>query len=187
MYNNYIMKPAIFLDRDGVVIENRSNYVRSWKDVNIFPGVAKALSYYASSPYYIVFVTNQSAVGRGIITLEAARAINRQLVETLRKNGCRIDGVFMCPHAPHENCSCRKPLPGLLYQASKSLSINLTNSIIIGDAWTDLQAGQSAGVQQVGLVRTGRGCQQLKLPVPSGLSNAPVYDTLSDALNALVT
>ncbi len=182
-----MMMPAIFLDRDGVVIENRLNYVRGWNDVEIFPAAVRALSLYASSPYRIVFVTNQSAVGRGIISLKIAQAINQQLVETLQKKGCRIDGVFMCPHAPHENCSCRKPLPGLLYQASESLSIDLTKSIIIGDAWTDLQAGHSAGIKQGGLVLTGRGRQQLELPVPAGLPSSSVFDTLSDALQALLT
>ena len=186
MYNNYIMNPAIFLDRDGVVIENRSNYVRSWDDVDIYPAAVQALACYASSPYKIVFVTNQSAVGRGIISFDTAQAINQRLVCELQKSGCRIDGVFMCPHAPNENCSCRKPRPGLLQQASSSLSIDLMNSIIIGDAWTDLQAGKAAGLQQVALVRTGRGRQQLKLPAPPSLSNAPAYDSLADALKALV-
>ena len=99
---------------------------------------------------------------------------------------CRIDGVFMCPHAPQENCSCRKPLPGLLFQASMKLSIDLANSIIIGDAWTDLQAGHSAGLEQVALLKTGRGLQQLALAAPPGLSDTPVFDNLSDALSALV-
>ncbi len=189
MYNNYIMnnmKPAIFLDRDGVIIENCANYVRSWNDVEIFPEAVQALSYYAASPYQIVFVTNQSAVGRGIVSLETIQAINHKLVDLLQKKGCRVDGVFICPHAPHENCPCRKPLPGLLYQASEALSIDLANSVMIGDAWTDLQAGNSAGVKRVGLVCTGRGHQQLKMAVPPSLSNAAIFDSLSDALNTLV-
>ncbi len=180
------MKSAIFLDRDGVVIENRANYVRSWKDVEIFPEAVQALSTYASSPYRIVFVTNQSAVGRGIISLETAHAINRQLVESLRSKGCRIDGVLMCPHAPEENCSCRKPLPGLFFEASKNFSIDLKNSIMIGDAWTDLQAGRSAGVDRVGLVLTGRGRQQLKMQAPPSLVKTPIYKSLASALNSLV-
>lgn len=186
MYNYYIMNPAIFLDRDGVVIENRSNYVRCWDDVEIFPSAVKTLSHYVSSHYRIVFVTNQSAVGRGIISLKTAQVINQKLIETLQESGCRIDGVFMCPHAPNENCLCRKPLPGLFFQASKLLSIDLEKSIIIGDAWTDLLAGQAAGVKLSGLVRTGRGCQQLELPVPPSLNNANVFDSLSDALAGLV-
>lgn len=180
------MKPAIFLDRDGVVIENRSTYVRRWEDVEIFPAAVEILSRVASYPFQIVFVTNQSAVGRGIISIDAAQEINRRLVVELGKLGCRVDGVFMCPHAPEDHCSCRKPFPGLLIQAASSLEINLANSIMIGDAWTDLQAGQSAGVAKVALILTGRGRQQLELARPPGLSNAPVYDDLTAALEALL-
>ncbi len=186
MYNAYIMNPTIFLDRDGVVMENRSNYVRNWGDVCIYPDAVQALVCYASSPYQIVFVTNQSVVGRGIISFDAAQAINQRLAGELQKSGCRIDGIFMCPHAPNDNCFCRKPRPGLLQQAAAMLPIDLANSIIIGDAWTDLQAGKAAGLQQMALVRTGRGRQQLKLPPPPELSTAPAYDSLADALKALV-
>ena len=178
------MKPAIFLDRDGVIIENRSQYIRSWADVEIFPDAVRALAQIAASPYWIIFVTNQSAVGRGIISLETAEAINQRLLVDLENGGCRVDGIFMCPHAPEDRCSCRKPLPGLLHQAVEAFPVDLTRSVMIGDAWTDLQAGLAAGVRQVALLRTGRGSQQLRLPTPPGLDGAPVYDTLAEALAA---
>lgn len=180
------MKPAIFLDRDGVVIENRANYVRSWADVEIFPAAVQALVQIASSAYQIIFVTNQSAVGRGIISFETAAAINQKLIAKLEKNGCRVNGVYMCPHAPDDECGCRKPQPGLLQQATQELSLDLSHSIMIGDAWTDLQAGAAAGVAEVALLRTGRGVQQLRLPTPPGLADAPVYDTLAEALAAFM-
>ena len=186
MYNQ-AMQPAIFLDRDGVVIENRPNYVRRWDDVEIFPAAVKALAHIASSPYQIVFVTNQSAIGRGLLSFEDAQAINQRLVSELTKFGCRVDGIFMCPHAPDENCSCRKPLPELLFRAAQSLSIDLSKSIMIGDAWTDLLAGQAAGVSQIALVLTGRGRQQLALQQPLELKDAPVYLDLSAALTDLMT
>ena len=128
------MKPAIFLDRDGVIIENRSTYVRSWDDVEIFPAAVEILSKMASHPYLFVLVTNQSVVGREIISLKAAQKINQRLITELNDMGCRIDGVFMCPHAPEDRCFCRKPQPGLLYQAAQSLQIDLSRSIMIGDA-----------------------------------------------------
>ena len=180
------MKPAIFLDRDGVVIENRSTYIRRWEDVEIFPAAVDILSRIASYPFQIVFVTNQSAVGRGIISIDAAQEINQRLAVELGRMGCRIDGIFMCPHAPEDQCSCRKPLPGLLFQAANSLKIDLANSVMLGDAWTDLQAGQAAGVAKVALVLTGRGSQQLKLRRPADIYNAFVYDDLTAALEALL-
>jgi len=181
------MKLAIFLDRDGVIIENRSNYVRSWEDVDIFPAAVAILSRIASSPYQIVLVTNQSAVGRGFISLEEANHINQRLVEKLAEAGCRIDGVFMCPHAPEDNCSCRKPQPGLFLEAAQSLQIDLSKSIMIGDAWTDLQAGQAAGITKLGLVLTGRGYHQLKIQRPLELKNVSVSNDLTAAIQKMIS
>jgi D-glycero-D-manno-heptose 1,7-bisphosphate phosphatase len=186
IHYNVVMYPAIFLDRDGVIIENRPNYVRSWEDVAIFPQAVSALSRIRSSPYKIVIITNQSAVGRGILSLQEAEAINQRLVAELEHAGCRIDGVFMCPHAPEAQCACRKPQPGLILQAVHTLSLDVSQSWMIGDAWSDLQAGRSAGIPQTVLVRTGRGQEQSLLPRPAGLESALIFETLSDVLENLV-
>lgn len=186
MYNCAIMKPAIFLDRDGVIIENRPNYVRRWEDVEFFPPAIHALACYSASPYQFIIVTNQSVVGRGIVSLETVEFINQQIVDELEKNGCRIDGVMMCPHKPEDSCSCRKPQPGLLVDAAQIYSIDLTKSVMIGDAWTDLQAGQAAGVGKTGLVLTGRGQTQLRLMRPKVDSSENVFKDLAEALDSLL-
>jgi D-glycero-D-manno-heptose 1,7-bisphosphate phosphatase len=155
---------GIFLDRDGVIIENRSNYVRSWKDVQFLPGALSALVKLASTPYKIIVVTNQSAVGRGIITFEEAEAISNQILSVIKSTGGRIDAYYVCPHAPEEKCSCRKPQPGMLLTAARELQIDLQNSLMVGDALTDIQAGKRAGVPGNYLVLTGRGREQLQLP-----------------------
>jgi D-glycero-D-manno-heptose 1,7-bisphosphate phosphatase len=180
------MPVAIFLDRDGVIIENRSNYVRDWGDVEFIQSAVQALAQFSSGPYRFVLVTNQSAVGRGIISLSTAQAINERIVAELKKNECCIDGVFMCPHKPEDNCTCRKPKPGLLLQAANLLSIDLSESLMIGDAWTDLQAGFAAGIRTLSLVLTGRGKEQLKLKSPSNLVDAYVHRDLYVALNSLL-
>ena len=154
------MIPALFLDRDGVVIKNHADYVRSWEDVVFLPQVMDDLVMAASSPYKIVIVTNQSVVGRGLISLQTAEEINSKFVRCIREAGGRIDAIYLCPHAPDDNCDCRKPKPGLLLQAAEDLSIDLAKSIIIGDAFSDLQAGKAAGIQRLVLVRTGRGATQ---------------------------
>lgn len=177
--NSHLMQPAIFLDRDGVLIENRPAYVRSWSDVHIFPQALKALARLNSSPYKIVIVTNQSAVGRGLINLETAQAINDRLLEIIRKAGGRVDAVYICPHSPQDRCSCRKPLPGLLFQAARDLVLDLPGSALVGDALTDLLAGHAAGVSRLVLVRTGRGAQQERLPRPPQLRQIAVFDSLS--------
>jgi D-glycero-D-manno-heptose 1,7-bisphosphate phosphatase len=184
--NDSTMVSAIFLDRDGVVIENREDYVRSWDDVVIYSQAVEALARIARQPYKVVLVTNQSAVGRGIISLATAEAINERLVAEIRRCGGRIDGVFMCPHAPQDECDCRKPQPGLLLKAAQTLQIDLRTSVMIGDAWSDMLAGFNAGIPRNILVRTGRGAEQERLPRPAQLSPVPVYDTLRDALNDLI-
>lgn len=180
------MQAALFLDRDGVIIENRDNYVRSLADVAFYPTSLLALANICKSPYKVVIVTNQSAVGRGIISLEAAEQINTEIRKMVVAAGGRIDAVYLCPHAPEAGCTCRKPLPGLLLQAAQNLSLDLPHSILIGDALDDLTAGHAAGVGQLVLLRTGRGSAQLHLPEAAQLSFPyQIFDTLLDAIQNL--
>jgi D-glycero-D-manno-heptose 1,7-bisphosphate phosphatase len=176
------MLPAIFLDRDGVIIENVSTYVRSWEDVHFIPNSLVALKRARSSPYKIVIITNQSAVGRGILPLELAWEINQGVVQIIRQAGGRVDAIYMCAHAPQENCACRKPKPGLILQAASELRLDLRHSILIGDALSDLLAGQAAGIPKTILLRTGRGTEQENLHYPAALKPFLVYNDLAEAL-----
>jgi D-glycero-D-manno-heptose 1,7-bisphosphate phosphatase len=151
----------MFLDRDGVVIENRAAYVRSWADVAFIPRALDALARLAATPYAVVLITNQAAVGKGLVTLAEALAINRRVCEAIRRAGGRVDAAYLCPHRPEDDCACRKPKPGLLLLAKRELELSLADSWIIGDAATDLQAGAAAGVRGL-LVRTGRGTEQAR-------------------------
>ncbi len=179
------MQPAIFLDRDGVIIENCTDYVRSWNDVLLYDHSLPALEKISHSPYKIVIVTNQSAVGRGILPLRTAQDINHKLVKVVKNAGGRIDGVFMCPHAPEDQCACRKPKPGLLFKAAQALAIDLSRSIMIGDATTDLLAGQAAGVMTRILLMSGRGREQYSIASSMHLEPFLVYETLADAVQNL--
>ena len=182
---NSPMHPAIFLDRDGVLIENRSDYVRDWSQVKIIPEAIHALSIAQIKKYKVVIVTNQSVVGRGLILLKTAQEINQRLINLIREHGGHIDGVYMCPHRPEDGCSCRKPQPGLLLQAAKDLSLDLQRSWMIGDAWSDVQVGQSAGVRHSILLRTGRGPEQLLRRCPEELAGYLIFDSLPLALEAI--
>lgn len=180
------MFPAIFLDRDGVIIENRANYVRDWSDVTVFPDAIKALSNPKLENYKIVIVTNQSAVGRGIISIEAAEEINQRLVNSIRDQFGRLDGAYLCPHSPDDKCGCRKPKPGLLLQAANELSLDLKRSWMIGDAWSDVQAGQAAGVRGAIILKTGRGTEQLSMAHPKNIEDHLICDNLSHALEMII-
>lgn len=181
MYN-FVMVPAIFLDRDGVIIENRPNYVRSVEEITFIPSSVDALAKIQSTPFKIVVVTNQSAVGRGLMTQKVADDINAKVQEYLFQAGGRIDAVFVCPHTPEEQCDCRKPKPGLILQAAEALSIDLSRSFMIGDALDDVRAGQNAGIPNTILLLTGRGKEQIRLAQAKNLKSFLVYDDLLSAV-----
>lgn len=181
------MNPAIFLDRDGVIIEDRPDYVRSWDEVEIYPQALETLVKISQLSYSIVIVTNQSGVGRGFIPLSTAQAINQQLVKEIERVGGRIDGVYMCPHAPWEGCECRKPEPGLFIRAARELSLDITRSVMVGDALSDIIAARTAGVLRQALVRTGRGITQAQLPDAASLQPLKVYENLTTALKDLLS
>lgn len=174
---------AIFLDRDGVIIENRRDYVRDWSDVSYIPGSMEALRLLSFTSHKVIVITNQSVVGRGLIGAEDAEAINARLQREVEDLGGRIDGIFMCPHAPSEGCSCRKPEPGLIEQAAAEHKVDLGRSLLIGDAISDLEAGWAAGIPRTCLVETGRGRDQIRQA--AGL-NLPSFLVFSDLLEATI-
>lgn len=180
------MYPALFLDRDGVLLENNPTYIRSWSEARIYPQALTALARIRESAYKVVIVTNQAVVAKGLIPVDVAEDINHHLVEEIEKSGGRVDGVFMCPHAVEDACTCRKPLPGLLLEAARELSLDLGRSIMVGDALTDLMAGRAAGIAKVVMVRSGRGAEQSQLPEALSLQPFPIYDTLTEALADLI-
>lgn len=168
--------PALFLDRDGVIIQNRPDYIRTWAQVEIFPWALDALASLAGSAYQVVIVSNQSAVGRGLLSADAAAEINQKLARCIAEAGGRLAGLYICPHAPGDGCSCRKPQPGLLLQAAAELDLDLTRSIMVGDALEDIEAGRRAGAAVSALVRTGRGLDQLERPEASEMAPFPVFE-----------
>ena len=154
------MHRAVFLDRDGVINENRPEYVKSWDEFRFLPGALASLARLARSPFAIVVLSNQSAINRGLVSRSEVDAINGRMVRQVEANGGRVDGVYVCPHRPDEGCSCRKPEPGLLHQAAAELAIDLNSSYLVGDALADMQAGLRARCTPL-LVRTGRGEEEL--------------------------
>lgn len=156
------LRPTIFLDRDGVIIENRDGYVRSWGDVAFIPSALTALAELAASDYAIVIVSNQAGVAKGLVSAETVQVINERIRAEIVHAGGRVDAIYFCPHADLDGCDCRKPKPGLLLRAARELGLDLSRSWMIGDALTDLQAGETAGAHSL-LVLTGRGEEQKAL------------------------
>lgn len=152
---------TIFLDRDGVINENRADYVKSWHEFRFLPGVHEAIAQLTRAGHRIVICTNQAGIAKGSIARETVEDIHRRMTDTLAASGGRIQRIYYCPHGKDEQCMCRKPRPGLLLQAQNELGIDLHDAVFVGDSITDVRAGLAAGVRCM-LVLTGLGVEQLR-------------------------
>lgn len=147
---------AVFLDRDGVINVNRPNNVRTWEQFVFETRSLDALARLGASDFRIIVITNQSGIGRGHMPQSAVEEIHRRMIEQSASVGARIDRVYFCPHIPEDQCSCRKPLPGMLLRGKAEFDLDLANSYLVGDWVDDIRAARAAGVTPL-LVRTGRG------------------------------
>jgi len=142
-------KPALFLDRDGV-INVEKNYLFKKEDFEFIDGIFELCSFYQSKNYLIIVVTNQSGIARGYYTEADFSNLTFWMLSEFSKNGVEIDQVYHCPHHPDISgkCECRKPNPGMLLQAQKDFNIDMKNSIMIGDKERDIQAALNAGLKE---------------------------------------
>jgi D-glycero-D-manno-heptose 1,7-bisphosphate phosphatase len=141
------MNKAVFLDRDGVINQKpkEGEYITSWEDFHILPGVAEAIALLNGAGYMVVVVTNQRCVAKGLLSVADLEMIHQQMSEALSRTGAKLDGIYFCPHDYEPACHCRKPAPGMLLKAAQVHGINLRSSWMVGDSEIDIQAGKSAG------------------------------------------
>jgi D-glycero-D-manno-heptose 1,7-bisphosphate phosphatase len=158
-------KPALFLDRDGTLIEDR-DFLSRVGDISFIPGAFRAIRNANESSIPVVLISNQSGIARGLFKESTLEKIHFAVSEQVRNSGGRIDAIYYCPHHPEGavreyrlDCDCRKPKPGLLLHAAADLGIDLNRSVMIGDSLRDIAAGNSAGCRSV-LVLTGNGLEQ---------------------------
>jgi len=147
---------AVFLDRDGTLIEER-HYLHRLEDVAIFPGVAPALRRLRDAGFHLFIVSNQSGVGRGYFTQDDVERVNRHLLSELAREKVSFEKVYVAPEAPDTPSHGRKPSPGFLFDARDEFGLDLSQCYMIGDKLIDLQCGWNAGVSKSILVRTGYG------------------------------
>ncbi len=154
------LQRAVFLDRDGVICVNRPDHVKNWDEFQFLPAAKEGLAILSRLGLPFIVVNNQAVINRGIVPTETVIDIHHRMVAEITSAGGRIDGVLFCPHREDENCDCRKPEPGLLWQAAQQFRLDLAHSYMVGDAATDIMAGNRVGCRSF-LVLTGRGQQQL--------------------------
>lgn len=150
-----IMRKAVFLDRDGTIIED-VGYLSDICQINILPGAAEAIKLLNDNGYKVIIVTNQAGIARGYFTESRAKEINERLMQLLVGQGSVIERAYYCPHhidgiiaKYKKECNCRKPNPGMIEQAVKELDIDISSSFMIGDKGSDIEAGRRAGCRTI--------------------------------------
>ena len=136
---------AVILDRDGVINHHELDYVTSWEQFVFMPDALEALRRLHEAGWLALVATNQSAVGRGMMTGAELEAIHSRMLAQVERAGGHIERVLCCPHRPDEGCTCRKPEPGLLLAAAREHDLDLTACYLVGDSPRDVAAGQAVG------------------------------------------
>lgn len=143
-------RPAIFLDRDGVINQRvTGGYVTAWDQFQFIEGIDKALAILSGWGLPIIVVSNQACVGKGLLSESRLQGMTRRFAAVLELAGGRIDAVYYCPHKPDDACGCRKPKPGLLEQASRDWRIDLSQSVLVGDSPSDLEAAAAVNCRAI--------------------------------------
>ena len=148
------MDKVVFLDRDGV-INIEKNYLYKIEDFEFIDGVFESLLYLQNLGYKLVIITNQSGIGRGYYTHKQYDELTLWIKKRFEENSINITEIFCCPHAPTQNCDCRKPKIGMILEASKILDIDYKNSWLIGDKDSDIQTAINANIPNTVQVKTG--------------------------------
>jgi D-glycero-D-manno-heptose 1,7-bisphosphate phosphatase len=173
----------VILDRDGVLNREAEgvDYVRDPSQFHWLPGALEGLAILRRAGCHLSVATNQSGIGRGLMSLEELAAVHARMQAEACAHGGALDAVLVCPHAPEDQCDCRKPAPGLIRAAIARAGISAGESLVVGDDQRDLEAARRAGVAAA-LVRTGKGRRTEKLLGGAGVA---AYDDLSQLARAL--
>jgi D-glycero-D-manno-heptose 1,7-bisphosphate phosphatase len=173
--------PAVFLDRDGTLIVEK-HYLSDPAQVAIEEGVVEGLAMLQRHGHPLIVVSNQSGIGRGLLTMQDAERVNARVAALLLQDGIRLQAWYLCPHAPDVACDCRKPAPGLAQAASRDLLLDLAGSYVVGDKRSDLELADAIGGTGI-LVTTGYG----RDAVPWARAQArPIVDGLRAAAGYII-
>ena len=146
---------AAFLDRDGTIIEEK-DFIKTADQIEFVPGSIEAIKLLRNLGYKIVVVSNQSGIGRGILTEKMVTDVNASFLRRLEDEGAAADALYFCPHHPDDDCDCRKPKTGMIKRAVRELELDLKDAVVIGDKLADIQLGKNIGATTV-LMLTGYG------------------------------
>ena len=174
---------TLLIDRDGVINHDSRDFIRSPSHWRALPGALEAMARAQRAGFRLVVISNQSGLARGLFSIRDLNAIHQRLCDELARFGGRVEAFFFCPHAPADDCECRKPRAGLLLSLRERLGIDLTRVSFIGDRISDARAALSAGARPI-LVRSG--IDPLSPAELAACQTVEVYDDLRAAIAALV-
>lgn len=181
-------KQLVVLDRDGVINQDSSEFIKTPDEWIPLKGSLEAIAKLTQAGYEVVVITNQSGIGRGLLSADDLAQIHEKMLEHLRQVGGQIQTILYCPHKPDDRCECRKPLEGMYTELANRLGISFKGVFSVGDSVRDLQAAQAAGANPV-LVKTGNGRKSLKTIEKDSdldLDGTLVFDHLSAFVDALL-
>lgn len=158
----------VVLDRDGTLNEDPEDFLRGPDDWQPLPGALEAVARLNQQGWRVVIASNQSGLGRGLFDVATLNDIHTRMYKMLSQAGARVEAVFFCPHAPEDDCDCRKPQPGLFQQISQRFHVPMTQMIAVGDSVRDAQAAVAAGCESH-LVLTGQSLRHRDGSLPDGL------------------
>lgn len=174
----------VLLDRDGVINRDAKIGILRVEDFDIFPQALEAIANFTKAGFKIAICTNQSAIGRGDLTLETLTIIHHKLRDEVIKAGGRIDMILHAPDTPEKPTQRRKPGPGMLLEALEAYEAKPEETTMIGDMLRDLEAAHAAGCKKM-LVRTGKGKQTEEKGIPDHLQPVTIVDNLLEASRIL--
>ncbi len=181
------LQNVIFLDRDGVINHDSPDYIKSWEEFEFLPGALEAMAALTRAGYHLIVITNQSVIGRGMVPPEVLEDMFGRMRRAVTAAGGKIFDIFFCPHRPDENCDCRKPEPGLIFQAKTRYGIDLPAAVMIGDNIKDVLCGQNAGCGATVLVRTGSGALAEQELATRQVTPTLIVDDLAAAADTILS
>jgi D-glycero-D-manno-heptose 1,7-bisphosphate phosphatase len=183
-------RPAIFIDRDGVINRHRPNdYVLEWAQFDFIPGIIEGLRELYTLNLPMIVISNQAGVGNGLLDRSDLEDITARLQERLSASGVPLTAYYYCPHKRDEGCQCRKPKPGMLRSAAEDFNIDLRRSLFIGDSSTDIQAALAAGCRPILFgagIRSGSASEDCFANLPVARTARDLFTVAKDCLTAEV-
>lgn len=182
-----ILQKVAFLDRDGVINRDSADYIKHWSEFEFLPKSLEALKQLKQNGFTTIVITNQSVINRKMVSREGLDHIHTLMKASVQTSGGEITDIFFCPHTPEDRCDCRKPKPGLIYQAKKKYRIDLATAVMVGDSAKDIECARNAGCRYALLVKTGNGIQAEKLLKEKAIHPDHVAQDLFNAVHWIIT